>query len=88
VYWVVNYRRDDTGKVVQQWNNSVQAQAGVVGDLRGLIDELQEALKRVRDERDTLVVEVAKCREEIQHLKGEVRALREVLETLGHVHDS
>lgn len=82
VAWVVNYRRDDTGKVVKQWNDSVTAQNQVLEGWRALHTELQESLDRTRKERDDLVGEVRGCREQISGLEAEVATLRDEVKHL------
>jgi chromosome segregation ATPase len=76
VYWVVNYRRDDTGKVVTQWNESVTAQNQVLEGWRALHTDLQKALDRTRTERDELADEVRECRIQIAHLEAKVDILQ------------
>jgi chromosome segregation ATPase len=82
VYWVVNYRRDDTGKVVKQWNDSVTAQNQVLEGWRALHTDLQAALDRTRGERDELAQEVRGCREQIAGLEAEVATLRDEVKHL------
>jgi chromosome segregation ATPase len=76
VYWVVNYRRDDTGKVIGQWNESVTAQNQVLEGWRALHKDLQDALDRTRAERNDLAEEVRRCREQIASLEARVEALQ------------
>ncbi len=72
VFGALRYNRDEAGKIVGQ-------QASVLSDMRGLIDELQEALVRTRTERDELLGEVRGCREEIAMLNGKIEALQHAL---------
>jgi chromosome segregation ATPase len=72
VWGALRYNREEAGKIVVQ-------QTAVLTDMRGLNDELQEALTRTRTERDELRGEVRKCREEIAELNGMVKALQHAL---------
>jgi septal ring factor EnvC (AmiA/AmiB activator) len=75
VFGALRYNRDEAGKIVIQ-------QTSVLTDMRGLNDELQEALNRTRTERDELLSEVRGCREEIARLRGQVTALQDALAEL------
>jgi chromosome segregation ATPase len=72
VFGALRYNRDEAGRIVQQ-------QTSVLTDMRGLNDELQEALNRTRAERNELLGEVRGCREEIAALSGQVKALQHAL---------
>jgi len=72
VFGALRYNRDEAGRIVEQ-------QTSVLTDMRGLNDELQEALSRTRTERDELRDEVRKCRDEIMGLRGQVKALQDSL---------
>lgn len=72
VFGALRYNRDEAGKIVVQ-------QTSVLTDMRGLNDELQEALQRTRGERDELLQQVRSCREEMAELRGQVKALQAAL---------
>lgn len=73
VFGALRYNRDEAGKVVTQQTN-------VLTDMRGLNDELVEALARLREERDDLRRQLAECtgesggrRDMIDELKGKLK---------------
>ena len=76
VFGALRFQRDEAGKIVAQ-------QTAVLGDMRDLNDELQDALARTRDERDQFAGEVRLLRETVQRLEDEVRKLRIALDARG-----
>lgn len=68
VFGALRYNRDEAGKVVTQQTN-------VLTDMRGLNDELVEALARLREERDDLRRQLAEC-------TGEAGDRRDMIEGL------
>lgn len=63
VAFALNWRRDDTGKIVTQ-------QDTLMGKMGALNDDLESALERTRGERD-------EARRDLEHAIGELRAAQE-----------
>lgn len=76
VFGALRYNRDEAGRVVTQ-------QTAVLESMRGLNDELQSALDRVRLERDDLVKEVRDTRVDIAALRIEIHNLQAQLKVGG-----
>lgn len=68
VFGALRYNRDEAGRIVIQQTN-------VLTDMRGLNDELSEALDRMRTEKSELHTDLQKAREEMQALRQQNAAL-------------
>lgn len=76
LFGALRYNRDEAGKVVIQ-------QTAVLTNMQALNDELQGALERARSERDELISELQKTRQELGGCQTEIKRLRVLMERSG-----